>query len=83
MKIIQTKTCTEPDGLFALNVASGMPSTDVDVIVIMQPTELNGAGSVKDPESWEKFVDETSGSIADPTFERHAQNMYTQRESRT
>ena len=81
MKTIQTKLRTGPDGEVSLNVSSGMPDMDLDVTIIMQPAGSNVSGSVRDPEDWKRFIAETSGSIQDPTFERHEQGSYEQRDS--
>ena len=81
MKTIQTKLRVGPDGLLTLPLPRGMADTDVEVVVIIHPVGPNGPTPVTDPEAWKRFVADTSGSIEDPTFGRHEQGEFEQRDA--
>jgi hypothetical protein len=74
MVTIPIKTHLEPNGTLNLSVPTGLPESDVDVVVIVQPL---GQASV-----WpEGFFEETYGSFADRPLERGGQLRLDEREA--
>lgn len=82
MVSISVKTRVRPDGALRLEVPTGLPETDVEVLVMVQPV---GAGKGPSPEatpSWpEGFFEETSGCLSDDPLTRHPQGGYEVREN--
>jgi hypothetical protein len=80
MTRIELKSRVGPDGVLSLRVPIGAADADREVIVTVEP--VNGAEAPRDldREEWLGFIDETAGSIDDPTFERPPQGEYEQRE---
>jgi hypothetical protein len=64
------------DGILHLEVAIGKAEADREVQVTIDPIPA----SPMTAEEWRKFVLSTAGSITDPSFVRHAQGAYEQRE---
>lgn len=81
MKAIETKIRTGPDGVISLKVPCGLADTTLDVLIVLQPRQASPMEPVADTEAWKRFVAETAGSITDPTFVRHDQGKYEDRES--
>ena len=73
MTTISTKVRVGQDGNIVVPVGADEAGTEVIVTVSPSPATLSQA-------EWEEFVDRTAGSIADPTFRRHAPNDYEKRE---
>ncbi|MBI1786232.1 MAG: hypothetical protein HYR60_01610 [Acidobacteria bacterium] len=62
MVTISVKSHTKPDGTLEVTVATGLPETDVDVLVVVQPRgEDEGANNRWAP----GFIDQTYGSFQD------------------
>jgi len=81
MKTIKTRTHVGPDGMVELKFACGVTETDVDVTVTVEEVNAHDAKrSQFDRDEWRRFVQETSGSIDDPTFVRGEQGEYEKRE---
>jgi hypothetical protein len=72
-KVILTAQVGE-DGVLNLTVPLGRDEAKKAVRVIVEPM---------DRESWLRFLAETGGKILDPTFERHPQGEYEQRDPQT
>jgi hypothetical protein len=66
------------DGLLKLEVPVGLPNTDLEIILIMQPMPV----VVKTSEElgWSTFIEQTSGCPADDPIERGSQGEYEIRE---
>jgi hypothetical protein len=67
-------------GRLELEAPSDWPDgTEVEIHRLDQGT--NGThGAPMDRESWRQFIEKTAGSITDPTFERHSQGEFEERE---
>lgn len=66
MKTLHTHSRTSPQGVLTIAVPVGLPSTDVDVVLVVSEAAKNGrSGGVVasgDAAAWNKFVDETAGA---------------------
>ena len=79
MAPIEIRSRVGPDGVLKFSLPIGATDANREVKVIIEPTD---EGSEKPPASrrdWERFVAETAGSIADPTFVRPEQGEYEAR----
>jgi hypothetical protein len=65
-----------PDGVVRVNVPVGAAEVDREVQVTIEPV----ARPAMTQAEWEQFILSTGGSISDPTFVRHDQGEYEQRE---
>ena len=66
MKSIQVKSRINANGILELCVPTGLPESDVEVVIVVQP--IPGAGEKKSPEElgWPpEFFERTAGSLAD------------------
>lgn len=68
MSTIHTTTHAGPDGIIKLEVPTGLPDADFEVTVVVEPRKLARRMS---REEWLRFIDETAGSIDDPSFVRN------------
>jgi len=74
MVTIPVKTRLQADGILSLRVATGLPETDVEVVVVVQPLK---AGT----NMWSKnFFEETYGAFAEDPIERGTQGTFDDRE---
>lgn len=74
MVTIPLKTRLEPDGILNLRLPTGLPETDVEVLVVVQPLETRG-------NRWpENFFQETYGAFADHPIERGSEAVFDDRE---
>lgn len=80
MKTMQIRSHVGTDGVLELKLPSGLSETDVDVVVVVHPIPPNGLQSEAERLEWQEFVTRTAGSIQDPTFFRHEQGEYEQRD---
>ena len=63
MVTIPVKTRLEPNGTLNLHVATGLPESDVDVLVFVQPVGVPA-------ETWpEGFFEQTHGAFAEMPLE--------------
>ena len=62
------------DGVLNLTVPLDPEDTNKTVRVIVETVPTMS------PEEWERFVDSIAGRITDPTFVRHPQGEYQQRD---
>ena len=67
MVTIPLKTRLEADGILNLRVPTGLPETDVEVLVVVQPVQTTTSSWPKD------FFQETYGAFADQPLERGSQ----------
>ena len=75
MTSIEVKSRVDASGVLNLSIPLGAAEANREVRVIIQSLD-----DVISDEQWQKFVNETAGSIADPTFQRHAQGEFEQRD---
>lgn len=73
MKSIHIKARTGADGMLSLELPCGMAGTEVDVLVVVQPSGLSDLKPVGDPDEWRRRLRKTAGSIQDSSFVRHDQ----------
>jgi hypothetical protein len=79
MTRIELTSRVGPDGVLTLNLPLGPEEANAEVVITVQ-TANGKAHSDRNQQAWEAFVRTTAGSIADPTFRRHDQGEYEQRE---
>ena len=71
---IPPKTRTDKDGTLSLAIATGLPDSEVDVIVVVEPV---GTAA---PSEWpEGYFAETFGSLRDAGLERPPQGDLSER----
>ena len=72
-----------PDGVLHLNLPLGAADANRSVRVTVEPIDASGASRTvpTDREAWRRFIAQTAGSIADPTFERPPQGQFEERDS--
>ncbi len=86
MTRIEIKSRVGSDGVLELRVPVGPDEADREVIVTVESVGTGTATSSpatsdpQDREDWTAFVERTAGSISDPTFRRHDQGEYEQRD---
>jgi hypothetical protein len=82
---LETAAHVGPDGRLELNLPSQFANTDVILTVRRASREpVQKIADIRDPDerqrAWQEFVQNTAGSIQDPTFQRHPQGDYEIRE---
>jgi len=65
-----------PDGVLHVTVPVGINDANRKVQVIIEPSGAPGMTQ----EQWRAWVESTAGSVTDPTFRRHDQGEYEERE---
>jgi len=78
--MIQLESRVAADGTLTLAVPLALANKSVRVSVepVEEPPTEDSLRD-RDPAAWRKFVDETAGSILDPTFMRHDQGELEER----
>jgi hypothetical protein len=72
MQTIKLIARADSDGLLSLKLPLGTPDTEYEILIVVQPTPVQGAGA--DDKGWPPgYFYETYGSIQDATFVRHPQ----------
>jgi hypothetical protein len=79
MTRIELTSRVGPDGVLSLNLPLGPDEANAEVLITVQTGNGKGRGW-NDQQAWEAFVRSTAGSIDDPTFGRHDQGEYEQRD---
>ena len=73
MTSISVKARVKPDGTLQLAVPTGLPESEVDVLLVIRPLNT-GSANAGSTDSWPAgFFDDTFGSLADRTLVRPAQ----------
>jgi hypothetical protein len=70
MPLAEVNANVGPDGVLTCSIPVGLSAANRRVritIAVDEPTEIM---SIVSAEDWWRFIDETAGSIADPTFGR-------------
>ena len=80
MKTLRARSRVGDDGVLTLNVPVGAEAAGTEVLVTVEALPIKVGDESSAQADWERFVNETSGSIDDPTFCRHEQGEYEQRE---
>ena len=74
MVTIPIRTRLEPDGTLELRVPTGLPESDVEVVIVVQPAKADS--------SWPPgFFEETYGAFAETPLERPDQGAWEVREN--
>jgi hypothetical protein len=63
-----------------LNVTVPMRDADANKAVRVTVETMEDASPIVDRTAWLQFIKQTAGSITDPSFERHEQGEYEQRD---
>jgi hypothetical protein len=80
MTSISVKTRVRPDGTLQVVVSTGLPESDVDVLLVIRPANP-GCANAGTAHSWPaNFFDTTFGSWADEPLVRPPQLNYEARE---
>ena len=66
------------DGVLHIDIPMGKEVADREVQVTIDPVGVGPSPMTQ--EEWRQFVMETAGTITDPSFIRHEQGEYEQRE---
>ena len=75
---IELRSKVNANGVLNLSVPLGKSDANREVRVTVEP--LDGLPSTMSTEQWHNFVHEMAGSITDPTFQRHPQGNFEQRD---
>lgn len=75
MTSIEVKSRADANGVVNLSIPLGTADANREVRVIVEPLD-----EVISVEQWQQFIHATAGSISDPTFQRHPQGDFEQRE---
>lgn len=79
MTSFSVKTRVKPDGTLQVAVATGLPESDVDVLLVVRPFD---AGSGKGANSWpDEFFEQTYGCLAEDPLVRPPQLLQETREN--
>ncbi len=76
MNRLVVRSRVDTDGILRVTVPVGTAAADCEVQVTIEPI----TPSAMTPAEWQEFVRSTAGCISDPTFVRHEQGAYEQRE---
>lgn len=78
MKTLHFRSRSGADGLLKLTVPVGTPDSELDVVVVLSPVPLGGAGLTQ--AEWSDAIARSAGSVADASFQRHEQGEYEKRD---
>lgn len=78
MTSIQFRSRIDANGVLHITLPIGRHEADREVRVTVEPLDEFSLPMTAD--QWHRFVHEMAGSIDDPTFERHSQGEFEQRE---
>jgi hypothetical protein len=77
MQSIQLKGHVQADGTLELCVPTGLPESDVEVIVVVQPTHREAEKTLPEERSWPQgYFERTAGCLADDPIRRWPQGEY-------
>lgn len=76
MHTVHTRARTGADGVLVLRVASGLVNVEVEVTVIVSPAPA----APLDRPAWRRFLGETAGRVADPSFISHLEGGFETRD---
>ena len=80
MKSIQTKGHTASDGWLRLDIATNIPESDVEAVVVIQPLECSSVNQTEPPGWPQGFFERTEGCLANDPIVRAPQGNYEIRE---
>ncbi len=78
MTPVELRSRVDANGVLNLSVPLGKSDANREVRVTVQP--LDDLTAPMSADQWHHFVHEMAGSIADPSFQRHPQGDYEQRD---
>ncbi|MEK7269597.1 MAG: hypothetical protein AAB215_01495 [Planctomycetota bacterium] len=74
MQAIPLKAHVKADGILDLRLSTGLPESDVDVVVVLEPANGSARSEAAAP-GWPKgFFDRIYGSLANETLENWESN---------
>ncbi|MBL1137838.1 MAG: hypothetical protein HND46_21225 [Chloroflexi bacterium] len=74
MEAMKFRTRVGPDGILQLEMPDELWGQEIEAIVVLQPVLI--PRSEMSRSEWLKFIDETSGSLADDPIERDDQGEH-------
>lgn len=77
MTRLEMKSRVGADGVLTLRIPIGSQDANQEVLITVEAA----AQRPLDREEWRRFLCQTAGSISDPTFKRHEQGEFEQREA--
>jgi hypothetical protein len=77
MALLELRSRLDPNGVLSLSVSLGKSDANREVLVTVESVSEGAAKT--DPAGWRALVHDLAGSIADPTFRRHAQGDFEDR----
>jgi hypothetical protein len=78
VKTIHLTECTDEQGELDLHIATGMPESTLDVLVVLQPASSESRGANGD---WGEFLSRFNGICESVPLERGPQGEHESRES--
>ena len=78
MTPIELRTKVDASGVLNVSLTLGESDANREVRVTVEP--LDDLPAAMSTEQWRKFVHEMAGSITDPSFKRHPQGDFEQRD---
>jgi hypothetical protein len=78
MSPLELRSKIDANGVLNLSVPLGISDANREVRVTVEP--LDEAEAPMSVDQWHKFVNEMAGSISDPSFKRHPQGEFEQRD---
>lgn len=79
MTHIEVKSKVGPNGVLTLSIPVGLAEANREVKVTVEPCGSDRGVAFNARDEWRRFIEETAGSIADPTFERYEQGEFEER----
>lgn len=76
MNRLVVRSRIDTDGVLRVTVPIGPTEADCEVQVTIEPVAPRAMSQAE----WQEFIRSTAGCISDPTFVRHEQGAYEQRE---
>lgn len=81
MQSIQLKGRVQADGTLALRVATDLPESDVDVVVVVSPIRSETEKTTPSERGWPPgYFERTAGCLALEPIQRWPQEEYEQRD---
>jgi len=80
MQTLRVQSESSSDGVLHLDIPVEAPNALNDVVVVLEPQTREAQPRTPGELGWPPgFVEETAGSIQDPTFRRHEQGLVKKR----
>ncbi|MDZ4849312.1 MAG: hypothetical protein SGI77_08455 [Pirellulaceae bacterium] len=79
MSSIEIRSKVDANGILNLSVPIGASNANREVKITVE--SLDESETTMSSDEWSKFIREMAGSIDDPTFDRHDQMKFEQRDA--